>query len=79
MNQSEILDKRIVTAKRCYEEKIQIVIDVLRMEQKRIGEGKLDKYYEVSNIGEVFCLLSASSELGALLALKDQIENQARD
>ena len=79
MNSAEILDKRIATAKRRYEADIKAVIDRLKWEQTRIEEGQIEKYFEVINLSEVHSLLKNNNELGALLALKDQIENQARD
>lgn len=52
MNSVEILDKRIATAKRRYTAEVNAVIDRLKWEQKRIEEGQLDKYYEVSNLSQ---------------------------
>lgn len=79
MTAIEVLDKRIATATRRYAAALDEVLLQINHEKERIDSGYLEKYFEVSTLTGAHNLMKLNSELGALLALKDHIENQARE
>jgi len=78
MNADEILDKRIKNAKRLYGQELESALLTLKWEIDKLNQGLEKKSMEVAQLTGLTNLIKRSTELNALLALKDQIENQER-
>jgi hypothetical protein len=79
MNAAEILDKRINTALRRYGAALQDAALRVKWEAEKLESGHPEKYFEVGSLSTLNDLLKQNVELSSLLALKDQIQNQARE
>jgi hypothetical protein len=75
MTESEILNKRIETAKRRYKDALSFAISILNYELDSV---EFHSYCETNSLSGLSELTRVGGELNALLFLKDQIENQSR-
>lgn len=79
MTPTDFLDKRIATATRRYGAALDEAEILIKWQKERLGSGQVAEYFDPGNLSGPQELVKLNQELGALLALKDQIENQARE